>query len=230
MTDADRQRNAAWASQYDDALIAILHKNSVHLHRYERASFEQDTREATDRVAVTDKGTIAERVRRETCGFRDITLRYRIRRNDQPERGLEADKIMAGHARAYLYAWARQHGGLDYMLLDLDRVRAHRLIEQAIEQGREIWNRNTPESFTWITFRELVGADSILDVDLDLPPRLRMQTPGWYARLCETMNYAVWRGHVTDREATIHLAVTHAAATMLPWPEGWASSGRIRSL
>lgn len=36
--------------------------------------------------------------------------------------------------------------------------------------------------------------------------------PAWYVRLCDAQSRAVWRGQVTEREATQFLIVFHAAA------------------
>ena len=47
---------------------------------------------------------------------------------------------------------------------------------------------------------------------------MTMQMPFWYVRWCENMSRAVWRGQVTEREATVALQVMHAAA----FKEAWA--------
>ena len=145
-------------------------------------------------MLVTDYGTFAQRVRRKSCGFRDITIRYRLRVNGQPERSSEADKLMAGHARAYIYAWVRLVG-LDYVLIDLDKVRAAELIQRAMKQGRDIRNRDNLTSFTWVTFAELAQADAIIDINLRSFLAAAAPQPKWYANHCgKRMNYAVWRG------------------------------------
>lgn len=55
---------------------------------------------------------------------------------------------------------------LDYVLVDLDAVRAARLIERAIADDRRTVNTDEVTSFTWITLDELEDADAVLDMDL----------------------------------------------------------------
>lgn len=40
----------------------------------------------------------------------------------------------------------------------------------------------------------------------------RVRMPRWYVLWCETQSRAVWRGLITEREATVGLRVMHAAA------------------
>lgn len=40
----------------------------------------------------------------------------------------------------------------------------------------------------------------------------RLRMPRWYVLGCEALSRAVWRGHVTDREATVWLDVFHDVA------------------
>jgi hypothetical protein len=46
---------------------------------------------------------------------------------------------------------------------------------------------------------------------------MTMRMPYWYVQWCDRMNRAVWRGQVTEREATIALTVIHAAALKEAW-------------
>jgi hypothetical protein len=56
--------------------------------------------------------------------------------------------------------------GLDYVLADLDAVRAASLIERAISGDRVKVNDDEVTSFTWITLEELEDIDAVLDIDL----------------------------------------------------------------
>lgn len=101
--------DAKWADGYVPEVKAILTRNAIHFQSFERASAEQDQRQATDFVAVTQRGAIAVRVRREDCEFRDLTIR--VARRAHPDalwcRGYEADKLIDGWGAAYLYCWVR---------------------------------------------------------------------------------------------------------------------------
>lgn len=99
--------DAEFADELSPAMDAILKRNFIRLISVERASFQQDTREATDRILVTNLGEIAYRARRKRCGFRDVTFRYRRRVAGRWQPGYEVDKILAGYGRAYLYVWER---------------------------------------------------------------------------------------------------------------------------
>lgn len=69
---------------------------------------------------------------------------------------------------------------LDYVLVDLDAVRAARLIERAIP-AREKVNDDEVTSFTWILLEELENADAVLDIDLgSATPTL--SGPWWVCR------------------------------------------------
>jgi hypothetical protein len=117
---------------------------------------------------------------------------------------------------------------LDYVLFDMDTVRREGLLEHALDVGREKVNDDDVTSFTWVTLAELAQSGAVLDMDLQLPPKLAMATPAWYKRKCDAMSKAVWRGQLTEREASFELEFWHKVCWRLPWPTGWAN-GRIRT-
>jgi hypothetical protein len=91
------------------------------------ASEEADRKRATDYDLAfeveTDRGTIACRIRRSTCGFRDLTIRWRRTSGAKTEWAKIFDD---GHARWYLYAWANPDGVTfeSWIVVDLDALRA----------------------------------------------------------------------------------------------------------
>jgi hypothetical protein len=119
---------------------------------------------------------------------------------------------------------------LDYVLVDLDVVRAHGLLEQAIADGRETVNADRRSSFTWLTLDELACSGAILALDLELPRRHAAATPRWYAQKCDELSHARWREQITLAESRAELGYWHAVCWRLPWPHGWASRGRIRTV
>ena len=100
-----------WAGTHRADIEAILARNAHRFITVKKAPWKQDAKQATDFTIVTDRGDIAWRIRREDCRYRQLTLRLRRRPwgalNAQLQRGYEADKIIRGHARWYLYAWTR---------------------------------------------------------------------------------------------------------------------------
>jgi hypothetical protein len=102
----------AWADQYEPELAEILRRNGWRLMRVRRADEQDDVQHATDLRLETDRGDVACRVRRDDCYHRDLTLRYRRRPWGQRKapwaRGYEVDKILAGYAELYIYAWVRR--------------------------------------------------------------------------------------------------------------------------
>lgn len=70
---------------------------------------------------------------------------------------------------------------LDYVLVDLDAVRAAGLIEQAISADRVKVNEDDVTSFTWIPLEELELAGAVLDLELE-GFRLTSSGPWWVCR------------------------------------------------
>lgn len=84
------------------------------------------------------------------------------------------------------------------------------------------------ESDQWGAYERLMGwaweatTDEIFDSRPVRPQRVQIRTPRWYVARCDAISRGVWRGQVTEAEATRDLEVFHAAAWRLPQPEGWA--------
>lgn len=88
---------------------------------------------------------------------RDLTLRYRVPSGAPTE----VDKLREENVRWYLYAWAVEAGFVDWMFVDLAKVRQARLIDLAIEQDQV---RTLPDggSFIWIGVDDLFLAGAIV--------------------------------------------------------------------
>jgi len=112
----DRQ----WADSYLPVVAAILKSNAMHLVNITVAPPEQDATEATDMVVTVTGGTVAVRIRRDECRWRDLTLRsWRASGHTT-----ELAKVKAGFAKWYLYAWTTQGRITEWVLVDMDVARA----------------------------------------------------------------------------------------------------------
>lgn len=100
---------------------------------YEITTEEEDIGEAADYKIQATSGTIAARVRFDNVLYRDLTLRSWRKSGAETELA----KIRRGYARWYYYAWANGHDLiLDWMLVDLDGLRASGLLEPGIFRER----------------------------------------------------------------------------------------------
>jgi hypothetical protein len=118
--------------------------------------------------------------------------------------------------------------GLDYMVVDLDRLRASGAIERAAKRG-ETFNIDGTTSFIAVSLGELIAARAVIDIDVTVPtrhPREGFRTPAWYERACEAQGRAVRRDQLTEHEATLLLNFWHEVCMRLPPPDGWTRRWR----
>lgn len=119
-----QRRNYEWQLQYEPAVFDVL----AH-HVFARASFRQDTKQATDAVLYCARGsTFALRIRRPhyAADFpNDVT--FRCHSNDHRT---ELAKVLDGYGDMMLYAFAHEDGPPKlngWTLLDLRAFRMARL-------------------------------------------------------------------------------------------------------
>lgn len=165
------EQDKGWADGFGEQIRSILQRNVGQMVSVRSATDDEDAQRATDLVVTLDTGDVALRVRRDDCRFRDLTLRYRRRPWGALEHpfvdGYEVDKIIEGYARWYLYLWTAGSTVKDWLLVDLDVVRAARLIEAAVENGRERENTDRVTTFTWLELGELSTAGAVVATTLD---------------------------------------------------------------
>lgn len=124
------------------------------------SELEKDQQCATDYVITIDSGDIACRVRKYHYWkrFADVTLRYR-----RPSgRKTEFEKIKAGYARWYLYAWREvswEPKFCAWIFLDLDILRKCGLLNGEQE---EIWNHDHSSSFVSLSLAALWTNECII--------------------------------------------------------------------
>ncbi|MHB8842160.1 MAG: hypothetical protein ACYC56_10340 [Candidatus Aquicultor sp.] len=95
---------------------------------FEEASFESDIKEATDVIAVANgRYRIPMRFRRPHKTYRDLTIR-----SSRPT-GIktELQKIKEGFGDYYFYGWTEGDTIIEWMLVDLDKLRASGLLEKS---------------------------------------------------------------------------------------------------
>lgn len=122
----DVARDWEWADGFLPEVRRILLQNAIELFDVSIATTTQDLSQATDMV-ITMRGekAIAVRIRREDCTFRDLTIRaWRLSGAET-----ELTKIKAGAGDLYLYAWAQGTKLPEWVLVDLDSLRASGLLE-----------------------------------------------------------------------------------------------------
>lgn len=161
-----------WADGYWPEIRRIIQANAGAIISIDPADEEADATQATDAVVTCDTGSVAVRCRRDNCRWRDLTLRYRRCAWGVVEfglqRGYEVDKILGGFGRWYLYCWTDGDSISEWILADLDAVRARGLIELALPEngGREIVNRDRTTSFICISAEDLRNADVLVGWDM----------------------------------------------------------------
>lgn len=148
----------AWADGHIKAINEVVRSVAAKIITITPSSFQRDTEEAIDYDIQISSGTMACRIRRAaTCSYRDLTMTTRRPSGARAE----VDKGLAGKVRWYLYAWAEAGGFIDWMFVDLAVVRSKSLIQQAIEDGREVQLQDG-NRFAYIRFRDLAKADALV--------------------------------------------------------------------
>jgi hypothetical protein len=121
------QQDRAWESSYHTQVIEILNTLLQYLATLSVAPREMDNKCATDFELKLMGGTVAVRLRRPDCRYRDLTIRA------ERDSGAvtELAKIQAGHAFRYFYGWTDNEGRIkEWMLIDLDKARSAGLLEK----------------------------------------------------------------------------------------------------
>jgi hypothetical protein len=120
-----------------NAIADVLRQQAMHLLSVSVASTERDLKRATDLVVTVTGGDVAVRIRRPRYNgkWRDLTVRAWRKSGVKTER----DKLIAGFADFYLYAWSDGDGGLaDWFLVDLAKLRATELLtSKPIQYNRD---------------------------------------------------------------------------------------------
>jgi hypothetical protein len=135
----------------------ILRKCFYPFIRVEPSTVTQDTKEGFDAVVTLDSEQVALRIRRETISFRDLTIR-----SYKNGHKTELDKLREGFGRWYLYAWTESGRITEWMLIDMNKVRATGLLEGRVEKS----NTDGQTRFVTVSLFELGENDCIIQYEL----------------------------------------------------------------
>lgn len=168
------QSRKAWADSYVEQVGEVVRTVAGQIVRLLVAPTDVDVQDGADYIVGVPSGDIACRIRRETWkGWRrDLTLRYRVGSGAPTE----VDKLREETVRWYLYAWADEKRFVDWMFVDLAKVRQARLIDLAIEHGQLV---DLPDrsSFLWISADDLFFVGAIVEATFD--PARQSVSDGW---------------------------------------------------
>lgn len=144
-----------WSDGFLPEVRRILFANALHLFDVEIATEEQDLKQATDMVIrIQGEKTIAVRLRRSQYAYRDLTIRAWREGNIETE----LHKIKAGFGDLYLYGWTQDMKIAEWILVDLTKVRAFRLLD-----GCSIrYNRDGRTGFIAIPYWQLKARKCLL--------------------------------------------------------------------
>src|SRR3990167_1331220 len=119
-----------WANQHLEAIRLVMKQVAQHVIEIVPATTAQDQHEATDYVVKVTSGDVAVRIRRQRYAdlFGDVTLR--LWRSSGAK--TEVEKLKAGFARWYLYAWSPNGVFTSWVFLDCDRMRASDVFQHGI--------------------------------------------------------------------------------------------------
>lgn len=116
-----------WADACTSQIVSILTPWMPYLAEIDIAPAEQDNKQATDYIISPKGSTIAARVRRPDCRYRDLTIRSRRANGTETELA----KLRKGYASRYFYAWTNDSFQIiAWMLIDLDKLRDAGLLEK----------------------------------------------------------------------------------------------------
>ena len=146
--------NWIFQEKYYPKICNIIEWNIAKIISIKPATFEDDTKRATDFVVLVEAGTVAVRIRRAHIKFRDLTIR-----SYNNGHKTEIDKIKEKYVRYYLYCWTDESENIsEYLLLDIHKIVSSGLLENK----EETHNKDGRTRFISITIDELQNNSCVL--------------------------------------------------------------------
>lgn len=143
----------ARTKNYKNNIDRIIFRHIHWFTKVSNATTEEDMFEGFDYSLTITGKTIAVRIRRPTCIFRDFTIRYPT----------EYNKIKEGKGDMYLYAWTSDFIGSEkiseYWIIDLNILRSNGFFTE-FDPTKRIINNTDGTKFTYIKRDELVKYNS----------------------------------------------------------------------
>lgn len=153
-----------WADGHINEINRVVRKVVGRIIDIVPADPERDRRDGIDYDIKVPTGTIACRIRRaDKYSYRDLTLTSHRASGATPE----TDKILSGSVRWYLYAWAADGKFVEWMFVDLDKLRSSKLIEAALQEGNELPD-GQGSKFIFISSEQLLKAGVVVDHEMKL--------------------------------------------------------------
>jgi len=152
--------NWKFAKSYMPLIVDILRKNAMHIVRIEIATPDEDMKQSTDLKVTVAAGDVAVRVRRYNPQFCDKKYHDLTIRAYNNGHKTELDKLRAGFAQWYLYAWTDNQGGFDdWILVSIDKMREAGLLDN----NRKVkMNKDNRTGFVAYSLSELTGIDALV--------------------------------------------------------------------
>lgn len=151
------QTDKQWADKYHSAIKVVVNKIADKIITFNIAPEQEDQTEATDYIITVEKGTIACRIRKPDCNYRDLTIRSWRKSGTKTE----LEKIKEGFGRWYIYAWAKNESALaEWWLLDLDALRKSPLLKNSRVEKQ---NKDGKTAFISISSSELYYWNVIIE-------------------------------------------------------------------
>lgn len=139
--------NFEWQKNYMGHMIAVMRRYINQIVKFRYADMKEDMTQATDMVITVKDAAIAIRLRRESCRYRDLTIRATSRGGYD----CELDKLRKGWGDWYFYGWVKGEDLPEYMLVDIHKLRASGLLNQ---ERRTIQNGDGT-GFVSVSIKEL---------------------------------------------------------------------------
>jgi hypothetical protein len=139
--------NFKWQKQYMEAMIKIMRLYIAQMVKFRYATMSEDMRQATDMVITVKDAAIAIRLRRESCRYRDFTIRATSRGGYDTE----LEKLRKGWGDWYFYGWVNGDELPQYLLVNIHALRESGLLDMQ----RNITNNGDGTGFVAISIGEL---------------------------------------------------------------------------
>lgn len=151
---SDFEKNWKFSESYMDVIKSILRDNSANIVNIEIAEPEDDMKRSTDLNIKITSGCVAVRIRRANQKYRDLTIRALNGRAKT-----EIHKLREGFADWYLYLWTDENGVCDWILVDINKMRAAGLLNTS---RAIILNKDGYTGFCTYTILELESAKALV--------------------------------------------------------------------
>ncbi len=151
-------QNWDWQLQHIEQIKNIIKSQAMHIIKVEVSSPEEDMKHATDLDVQIVGGRVAVRIRRD-IPWRDLTIRA-VNGNSKTE----IHKLREGYGDWYLYAWTVKDRVADWIMVDIQAMRAHNCFA---ESRPIIMNKDGRTGFIKFSIQELRGYNAIVASNME---------------------------------------------------------------